>query len=642
MFRISGPFRLAVPLRIRGTAIKAGLSRNWRLYLADELRAAAETLVGKPVYLEHVHAGRAVGKVLRAWWDDDEQAVKFEAEIYDPEVAEKIRLGLIRHVSIAADYELLEPADGVAPRGLRFRELSLVAVPGVPEANIEVIERLLERLNEAFERRVEQLAVLYERQEEERYEPDELEELEKAREERSRRYGIEIRPDGHLRPPKRFYEEGAREEDDYADPVNWRYPLHTAANVRAALAYWARFRTAYKRQESRNVIFRRIVQAALGYGIELDWSKWSELPEARALPEDLKKAFRGYPGASESVGAQAPAGSGQDGSSETGGGSMEENVSVLPERGGEDRFERIAGLLREALKSSDAAAAIPTAWVPEVVRKPAGLIANLGDVVRSYPQLKGRPGDKVKVPKLASVEFVSLTEGEAPTEPSLTLDGIDITLNEYGQLISITYSILEDMSPDIVSAIEEMFVEAAKLKEDEVILSKLEAVGADELAAVLYAGGKSSEADLTAQDILTPDLIAKAMGAILAKGYVVRPGLLTLVVHPKQYQDLVQNAQFTNAAAWGGPEVVRTGRLTQYMGVNIVVSTKVPTGQSADGTTTYHAFVLHRDAVALAYKRDLTIEQERDIAARVLKIMATHRFGAEVVLPDAIVKVITA
>ncbi|RLI12254.1 hypothetical protein DRO33_02900, partial [Candidatus Bathyarchaeota archaeon] len=273
--RLVEAFELATPLRIRGTAIKAGLSRNWRLYLAEELKAAAKTLEGAPVYLEHVSADKAVGKVVRAWWDDDELAVKFEAEIYDEEVAEKIRLGLIRHVSIAADYELLEPFDGVAPRGLRFRELSLVAVPGVPEANIEVVERLLEHLNDAFEKRAEEIAKFYESEglegAEEALSEEERRRLEEERAERSRKYGIEIRPDGYLRPPKRFYEEGARSEDDYADPVNWRYPLHTAANVRAALAYWARFRNYYRRQESRNVIFRRIVQAALRYGITLDW-----------------------------------------------------------------------------------------------------------------------------------------------------------------------------------------------------------------------------------------------------------------------------------------------------------------------------------------------------------------------------------
>ena len=130
--------------------------------------------------------------------------------------------------------------------------------------------------------------------------------------------------------------------------------------------------------------------------------------------------------------------------------------------------------------------------------------------------------------------------------------------------------------------------------------------------------------------------------AIMAQGYLVRPGDLTLVIHPKQYQDLLTSTQFTNATAWGSRDVIVSCRLTQYMGMNILVSTKAPTGASSAGTTTYHAFVFHRDAVALAYKRDLTLEQERDIAARALKIMATRRFGVEVLLLDLSVKLIRA
>jgi len=85
---------------------------------------------------------------------------------------------------------------------------------------------------------------------------------------------------------------------------------------------------------------------------------------------------------------------------------VEENLSLLPEPRQKNEYEKIASVLKEALKSADATAVIPTVWMPEIVRKPAGLIANLDDAVRSYPQLRGRPSDKVKVPRLASVKFV--------------------------------------------------------------------------------------------------------------------------------------------------------------------------------------------------------------------------------------------
>ncbi|MEM3566284.1 MAG: hypothetical protein QXK18_05375 [Candidatus Bathyarchaeia archaeon] len=131
------------PLRIRGIALTAGMSRNLNVYLPDELEAFASRLVSAPVYVEHVAAANAVGKVVDAHWDG--QNLWYEAEIYDDEIAEKIRKGLIRHVSIGADYERLDFVDGKIPKGLHNAELSLVAVPGVPEANIQILERLQEQ-----------------------------------------------------------------------------------------------------------------------------------------------------------------------------------------------------------------------------------------------------------------------------------------------------------------------------------------------------------------------------------------------------------------------------------------------------------------------------------------------------------------
>jgi len=131
------------PLRIRGIALTAGMSRNMNIYLPEELEAFASRLVSTPVYIEHVAVPNAVGKVVNAHWDG--QNLWYEAEIYDDEVAEKIRKGLIRHVSIGADYEQLDVVDGKIPRGLHNAELSLVAVPGIPEANIQIVEKLTEQ-----------------------------------------------------------------------------------------------------------------------------------------------------------------------------------------------------------------------------------------------------------------------------------------------------------------------------------------------------------------------------------------------------------------------------------------------------------------------------------------------------------------
>jgi len=128
------------PLRIRGIALTVGMSRNFNIYTPEELQSFAEKLVAAPIYVEHVAVSNSIGKTVSTDWDG--RSLWFEAEIYDDEVAEKIRKGLIKHVSVGADYETIDVLDGRTPHGLHNAELSLVAVPGIPEANIQIMEKL--------------------------------------------------------------------------------------------------------------------------------------------------------------------------------------------------------------------------------------------------------------------------------------------------------------------------------------------------------------------------------------------------------------------------------------------------------------------------------------------------------------------
>ncbi|MBN1244789.1 hypothetical protein JXA31_04270 [Candidatus Bathyarchaeota archaeon] len=131
---------LEKPLRIRGVAMTAGMSRNFNIYTPEELQTFAGKLVDAPVYIEHVTTANSVGKVAKTDWDG--QRLWYTVEIYDDETAEKIRKGLIRHVSVGADYETIDIIDGKIPHGLCNAEISLVAVPGISETNIQIVEAL--------------------------------------------------------------------------------------------------------------------------------------------------------------------------------------------------------------------------------------------------------------------------------------------------------------------------------------------------------------------------------------------------------------------------------------------------------------------------------------------------------------------
>jgi len=128
------------PLRIRGVAMTAGMSRNFNIYTPQELETFASKLINSPVYIEHISVDNAVGKVTKTDWDG--HALWYEAEIYESDVADKIRKGLVQHVSVGADYEAIDLVDGKVPHGLHNAELSLVAVPGIPETNISILEAL--------------------------------------------------------------------------------------------------------------------------------------------------------------------------------------------------------------------------------------------------------------------------------------------------------------------------------------------------------------------------------------------------------------------------------------------------------------------------------------------------------------------
>jgi hypothetical protein len=136
------------PLRISGVAMAAGISRNFNVYTSEELQAFASELVGAPMYIEHVAVPNAAGKVTKSWWDPTSRCLMYEAEVYDVDTAAKISKGLIQHVSVGSDYNTLDLADAKIPHGLHNAELSLVAVPGIPETNIHVLEKLVEHLSD--------------------------------------------------------------------------------------------------------------------------------------------------------------------------------------------------------------------------------------------------------------------------------------------------------------------------------------------------------------------------------------------------------------------------------------------------------------------------------------------------------------
>jgi len=127
---------------IRGVAINETITRNGVSYVGEELEKATASLRGKPILKDHNNSvdsivGRTTDNVM---FNTEKKRIDFEAKIIDPLVQQKIKAGLITNVSIGAGVREFEEneEEGGAPiaRGIEFFELSLVAVPGDPNAGI--------------------------------------------------------------------------------------------------------------------------------------------------------------------------------------------------------------------------------------------------------------------------------------------------------------------------------------------------------------------------------------------------------------------------------------------------------------------------------------------------------------------------
>ena len=126
---------------IKGIAITSTITDNNHKFLPEELEKAAATMTGIPLLVDHDNSvDSVIGKVNQGFFDQVSQNLEFEAKVMNTSIQEKITSGLINSVSIGATVEDIEEEDGIfIPKGIKIRELSIVAVPADQNAKFEVV-----------------------------------------------------------------------------------------------------------------------------------------------------------------------------------------------------------------------------------------------------------------------------------------------------------------------------------------------------------------------------------------------------------------------------------------------------------------------------------------------------------------------
>jgi len=90
---------------------------------------------------------------------------------------------------------------------------------------------------------------------------------------------------------------------------------------------------------------------------------------------------------------------------------------------------------------------------------------------------------------------------------------------------------------------------------------------------------------LATGDVIDVDKIVDMKIRLQIKDFGKNPGEAVLFLHPTQYKQLLKSSQFTNAAEFGAPTVVRKGIIEEYVGVLIEVSTLISAGTVATDAT---------------------------------------------------------
>jgi hypothetical protein len=348
------------------------------------------------------------------------------------------------------------------------------------------------------------------------------------------------------------------------------------------------------------------------------------------------------------------------------------------------RFERIAeflrsnvgGLVREDISSTVAAGALGQIWDPDMIVLPIALPSNLRRFVQVKEIQKGNK--QINFTTINFQAFGSLTDDTSPADESQTITEISVTPTETGQKQRVSYITMESASADVVQAVERSMQAAALLDEDSQILSALEAANnakgpADypSTAGIVFSGGGSADTtvpynsqstaivdtSLVAADTFKPSCLAEAFTLIQEQGYALNPGDLVAVLHPVQYQSLLENSAISQYMLFGSVGPIQQGVIPQVYGIDIVRSSYVATSNNGASppVTTYHAQVFMKTsfkgdqpgalgvggAVAMGISRDLLVELWRRPDERDLWIIASHRIAVGILQPLAVAAIHT-
>ena len=296
-------------------------------------------------------------------------------------------------------------------------------------------------------------------------------------------------------------------------------------------------------------------------------------------------------------------------------------------------------ILLKRLKEAVTSTSLPELpkWTPPLIVLPPGITPGLRNICRVIEARAKR----VVLTTITTPTFADVAEGEELPDATQEIRNIVIEPKEYGTKQFVSDQVIEDWGEQQLKDIERSLIMGGIRKLDEVIIN---ALASDENITVIYAGGKSAEADLTDEDKFTWEFLIELRMLMGARGYDLSSGEWALLMHPKQQADLLKTLDkgcvrlATDGFGKIGDNWIEFPKLFRIR----LITADVPTGSTSSGLTTYHAFLLKSVySIVLAIPRNLRIQIQRDALKRGFYFIASMRAGAAVIDPKSVLRIVT-
>lgn len=211
-------------------------------------------------------------------------------------------------------------------------------------------------------------------------------------------------------------------------------------------------------------------------------------------------------------------------------------------------------------------------------------VAEFAEAMRYFQQavvpntaLIGSRDKTIRIPVTTSHRDIdtSHTEGAERTYTEMTnLDSVDITPGFKLGAIAIAKELVDTSRVDLVETAKHMVAEDI---EEDLEVHITEMIDTYVTTNVVYGGDATTPATLATGDKITVDLVADAIKKIKDNNFIPK----LCFIGTAQEAVFYKSSQFTNAAEYGGREVVLNGEIGKYLGVKIITTSLT---QSYDGT----------------------------------------------------------